>query len=339
MAFSIPSKHRLLGFACLCVALSGCAAPGLSGASPWNGNPFAGLGRFMKGANKGPEATPDLNISYAKLQEESGNYSEARKRYSLALQQDPKSAEAVLGLARLDYLAHRIDESESQFKKAVKLAPNSPVTLTALGGFYAEQQRWDEAIEVLSRTLEVAPDEKVYRCQLAIVLAKAGRLDDAMQYFSESVGIAEGHYNIGRILYDQGKIAQSEKQFLLAVTKNPRLDEAQFWLDEVRREQDAQTVLSAARTSPGSGPAADPRLMQASAASMPGAPNVTRQTSNGGSVSTSPASSTIVRSAPASALVQQVGSQMQSAPTNNPGPSPQQLEQMRNQQNGNFPQF
>jgi len=66
-----------------------------------------------------------LNISYAKLQEESGNYSEARKRYSLALEQDPRSAEAVLGLARLDYLAHRIDEAELQFKKAVKIAPNS----------------------------------------------------------------------------------------------------------------------------------------------------------------------------------------------------------------------
>jgi len=42
LAIATTLKHGLTGLACLCVAFSGCAAPGMSGSSPLNGSPFAG---------------------------------------------------------------------------------------------------------------------------------------------------------------------------------------------------------------------------------------------------------------------------------------------------------
>jgi Tfp pilus assembly protein PilF len=341
VALPIVVRKWLASSACLCVATAGCAAPGMSGTNPWNASPFA-----SKAKAKPSDAKPTLHISWAKLQESEGNLTEARKSYSTALQRDPRSVEAIMGLARLDYLAHRVDEAEQGFQKAVKMAPESPVALTALGEFYAEQQRWDDAIPVLNRAMQAAPDEKIYRFQLAVVLAKSGKVEDALPHFAQTVGAAEAHYNVGRILYDQGKVSPSEEQFVLAVMKNPKLEEAQFWLDEVRRERDTKIVIAkdpgaggnpVAGFSPARGAVAPSSAMTPATAAEPRSGN----SSQSREVADAPPN---MAGAPANgvgqpfggAVIQPAGSQVPSAPTNSQSVSPQQIEQMRNQRNANF---
>ena len=56
---------------------------------------------------------------------------------------------------------------------------------------------------------------------------------------------AEMFYNIGFILHERGELAASEEQFLAAILDNPRLVQAQYWLNEVRRERDQLQLAGA----------------------------------------------------------------------------------------------
>lgn len=183
-------------------------------------------------------------VAAGKFQEHIGNVTGARESYELALGEDPKSADAVLGLARLDQLAGRHQEAEQGYRKAQKMHPNDPEILDSVGQFYASQERWTEAAATLTRAMQAAPEEKTIRHHLAISLARSGNTMAAMPHFARAVGDAEAHYNIGLILFEQGKVDDAQQQFLQAVIKRPDLEQAQYWLDEIRRENEAKAILT-----------------------------------------------------------------------------------------------
>ena len=75
-------------------------------------------------------------------------------------------------------------------------------------------------------------------------MASAGDYQGAMPHLIRAVGEAEAHYNIGYILRDRGQLQASEQQFLQAVLLKPEFNEAQYWLDEIRREKENRLMLA-----------------------------------------------------------------------------------------------
>jgi tetratricopeptide (TPR) repeat protein len=245
---------RLILPACLCVAATGCVTQETTrmdgsfktGGSGQYGEPAPGsvtrtLAKQSQ-SKKNPDyvAPPDLKLSQAKFEEEHGFRDEARKSYELVLTRNSKSIEAIIGLARLDQVAGRTVEAEAGFQKAIKMNPRSGLALDALGQFYVEQKRWNEAVATLQKATVVAPEEKTFQFHYGIALGKAGRLDEAVPLLVSSVGSAATHYNVGIILHDQGDLAASEEEFAAAVLESPRMQQAQHWLGEVRRERELQ---------------------------------------------------------------------------------------------------
>ncbi len=192
----------------------------------------------------------ELSLTYARWMEEVGNLADARSHYGDVLKARPRNLDAILGLARVDQLSGRTHEAEQGFRAALRLAPESPEALHALGQFYASQERWPEAADQLNKAMLAAPGEKAYRYHLAVAMVHVGDVNGAMPHFIRSVGDAEAHYNVGLILRDQGKLKDAEQQMLLAVTKKPDLHQAQYWLDELRREQESSLLLAAGSRSP-----------------------------------------------------------------------------------------
>lgn len=225
--------------ALMCVALTGCASSG----SRWNllsrdDSPETAQARKkLKDPRK-------LDLAYAKWQEQIGNITEARERYQRVLHDQPQSVEAMLGLARLDQLAGRVQEAEQGYRKALKAAPNDAVVLDALGQFYSSQEKWPQAIDSLKQGLAAAPADNTIRFHLAVAMAKSGDIVGAKSHFINSVGDAEADYNIGLILHDQGKLDQAEQYFLQASVKKPTLEQAAYWLNEIRVEKETKQVLS-----------------------------------------------------------------------------------------------
>lgn len=247
-------SFQLIIPACLCVAAAGCITQETTrmdgsfktGGSGQYGEPAPGsVTRTLPSRTKGkktPEynAPPDLKLSQARFEEEHGFRDEARKSYEQVLSANSKSIDAIIGLARLDQVAGRTAEAEAGFHKAIKMNPRSGLALDALGQFYVDQKRWNEAVATLQKAMAAAPDDKTFQFHYGIALGKAGRIGEAVPLLIGSVGSAATHYNVGLILHEQGELAASEDEFAAAVLESPRMQQAQYWLAEVRRERELQ---------------------------------------------------------------------------------------------------
>lgn len=186
--------------------------------------------------SKAPKPSARLQLAYAQLQEQRENFPEARKSYEQVLAADAKSIDAIIGLARLDQIAGRTADAENGFQKAIRLDPNSGRALDALGQFYADQKRWPEAVQTLNRAVMAKPDDPTYRFHMALAMAKAGQIEQAMPLLVETVGSAAAHYNIGLIYHERGNLQAAEDHFATALMENPRLTQAQQWLNELRKD-------------------------------------------------------------------------------------------------------
>lgn len=196
------------------------------------------------------KASPRLHLAYAQLQEQRENYPEARKSYDQVLANDAKSIDAIIGLARLDQIAGRAADAESGFKKAIQIDPRSGRALDALGQFYADQKRWPEAVQTLHRAVLAKPDEPSFRFHMALAMAKAGQIEQSMPLLVETVGSAAAHYNIGLIYHERGNLQAAEEHFASALLENPKLTQAQQWLNEIRREQSSPQLSGLPAGSP-----------------------------------------------------------------------------------------
>jgi tetratricopeptide (TPR) repeat protein len=185
-----------------------------------------------------------VKLSQARYEEAHGFQEDARKSYEEVLKRDSRSIEAVIGLARLDQIAGRTAEAEAGFHKAIKMDPRSALALDALGQFYVEQKRWNEALATLQKATIAAPADEQYQFHYAIAMAKSGRIAEAVPLLTRirTLEPAAVHYNIGMVLHDQGDLAGSEEEFAAAVLKNPKMQQAQHWLAEVRRERELQVA-------------------------------------------------------------------------------------------------
>ena len=226
---------------CSSLLSAGCAGS----VNQWMVEKFPGWEQRQKSAHvrkhlKNPAGTL---MAAARFHEHMGNLASARESYDLLLAENSKSTEAILGLARLDQLAGRSEQAEQGYLKALRLKPNDPHVLDATGQFYISQELWDDAQKLLNRAMLSAPANKLIRNHLAVALAKSGNTEAAMPHFVRAVGDAEAHYNVALVLHEQGKLDESEQHLLQAVIKKPELQQAQYWLDEVRREQEAKHAL------------------------------------------------------------------------------------------------
>lgn len=235
-----------MGLACLALATAGCASSsGRSDQPVWSQLPLSPATN-----SPSPETAENLEnpaqvyLKYARWQEYLGRLGEARKSYKRVLGEDPQSVEAIVGLARLDHFAGRTEQAEQGFLKAVRMKPEDPAVLDALGQFYASEKRWDRAIEALRTAARVAPENEIVDYHLAVALARSGDIEAARRRFRQTVGDAEAHYNVGYILYEQGKLASAETHFQQAVEKKPDLSQARAMLAEIRTQRQGESALA-----------------------------------------------------------------------------------------------
>lgn len=186
------------------------------------------------------------HLAYGQLQENSGNLNDARESYEIALEEDSKSVEATLGLARLEVLGGRPKDAEKRFEQALQMAPLNVHVLETTGQFYVSQGRYAEAVKLLQRGVDADPNNKRLRFRLAVAEARVGDLRAAEQNFVQAVGAAEADYNIGVILYENGNLAQAEQRLQRALIAKPGLTPAQQLIADIQTEIGAGRSISQA---------------------------------------------------------------------------------------------
>ena len=227
----------------------------------------------IRGLEEGEESFPeDARFPYnlGVLNEEQGNFYEARQAYERALDLDPELLTARTSLAHLSW---RIDEdalagddqvraiterpelidasiaseiadyyqasdraalARAWNEEALRLDPNFWPARLALADLRLQDGDVDEALTILERSR----DEGVQDVRLSAILANAYRMNEQYDRAIDEINdvIAEAPDNEeyifirGRIYYDRGNYATAREDFSNAYDLNPRFHEAYFFV-------------------------------------------------------------------------------------------------------------
>ena len=170
-----------------------------------------------------PQVDPSLAGGYQAYG--SGDLAAAQKQYDSALQQDPNSRDALLGVAAVALRQHQderaaasyarllelnpgdpealagllglrhgdANQNELRLKNVLKQQPDSAPLLFALGNLYARQGRWPEAQQTYFRAYSAAPDNADYAFNLAIGLDRLNQPKLALTYYQRALALAQDH--------------------------------------------------------------------------------------------------------------------------------------------------
>lgn len=185
-----------------------------------------------------------VRLAYALWHEQEGNLVEARNAYDKVLSDNPKTVEALLGLARLDIAVSRMDDAEKRLQKAQKLAPRNPQVAISYGQFYSARNEWTRALEQMKVARSLAPYDPAAAYHLGYVQAKCGDMTSALASFTEAVGAAEAEYNLAYILNEQGNLVAAEEHLERAISLKPDLSRAQSLLVTVRQQRQGNSQLT-----------------------------------------------------------------------------------------------
>jgi tetratricopeptide (TPR) repeat protein len=199
----------------------------------------------------------DGHVQRAEIAAAQGDSAGAIAHYSKAMELDPKSERARLGLARalnnqrrfgeaarllegtppsadaemqlgLALASQgRLDQSLEHYRKALALDPNSAEAHAYLGSALASKGQLDEAIDHLRTALRTRPDVAQVHQWLGVALKQRGRTEEAGQHFREALriapGLAEPHLHLGLLFKQQGRLDEAGQEYRRALALDPRL--------------------------------------------------------------------------------------------------------------------
>jgi len=117
---------------------------------------------------------------------------QAHEYYLRALEANPKDGRALAGLAALRPPADAV-QAESRLKSLLAEQPNSPDLNFALGNLLAREARWAEAQQVFFRAHAAEPNNPDYLFNLAVSLDQLRQPRLAAEYYNRALAAAASH--------------------------------------------------------------------------------------------------------------------------------------------------
>jgi Tfp pilus assembly protein PilF len=178
---------------------------------------------------------PQLQAAYEALQ--LGDYANSRGLYAEVLADDPRSIDALLGLAAIAWKQGRSEEAgrhygrvleldprntyaqagliamlggtdrvaaESRLKQLISREPSGFLYFT-LGNLYAEQGSWPAAQQAYFQAYQFQPENADYAFNLAVGLEHLGQSNLALDYYRKALDLS---FRKGRANFDQGLAIQ-----------------------------------------------------------------------------------------------------------------------------------
>jgi Flp pilus assembly protein TadD len=113
---------------------------------------------FRSAAERVRNPAIELGLGIALL--EAGHVEEAVEHLELAVELDPKSAQAHRALAQAEFRLERLSAAILHAEEAVRLDPRNAAGHNLLGAALASEGRLDEAIGHFRQALQIAPDDE-----------------------------------------------------------------------------------------------------------------------------------------------------------------------------------
>ena len=161
-----------------------------------------------------------------------GRPDEAAEAFRRALQAQPLSVEAQLGLAMALQRLGRTGEAAREYRRAVETQPGWWATHSHLGVFQLTTGDLEGALASFRTALSLSPDNTRAHENVGIALQQLGRHEEAIVEFRSSIGIrptGSALSNLGTCLYILGRYGEAVQAYERATSMNP--DDATLWLN------------------------------------------------------------------------------------------------------------
>lgn len=177
---------------------------------------------------KASEVKPNIAEPHylaAAVAEKSKDLATAEQEYKAAAERDPKSVDAVAGLANLYMQTKRLPEAESALRKYLALDPQNAKAHLQLGRVLAAQKKNEDAQSEFESALRFAPGDTAAKRELALLYLDNKQFAKAEPLFREALQKdprdAELHHRLATVLIEQHKFEEAQNESLLAVNLKP----------------------------------------------------------------------------------------------------------------------
>jgi tetratricopeptide (TPR) repeat protein len=181
-------------------------------------------------------------------------YSEAALQYRNAVQQDPKSGDAHLKLAKTFEATGDLDGAGREFIRAGDAMPANIEAQTRAAQYLLLSRHYEDARTRANKALAIDADNVEARIILGNALANLEDLDSALRELEGAIKLApsslSGYTSLGAIQLARGNHAEAEAAFRKAVETNPKSLAAHLalanFLWSSNRPQDAEGAFKQA---------------------------------------------------------------------------------------------
>ncbi len=162
-----------------------------------------------------------------------------------ALKLDPVSTAAEARLARLLYIAGRLEEALESNRKAIEMAPNLPIGYDDRGRMLLVKGAWPEAITAPEKAVVLSHRNGRYLASLGYALGVTGRVDLAREILAELTAASPQQH------------VESFDLALVYAGLNER-DQSISWLERAITERDSASAASSELPASGKPPYGTP---------------------------------------------------------------------------------
>ncbi len=178
------------------------------------------------------------------------NSEQALKEYQTALKADPMALSVKARLASLHFSLGDMPNALRYAEEVAEGRSDDPRILIHMAGILAGGGKGDRALSVLDRAIEIAPESGDAYFSKGLLLLNLKRPAEAEQAMREGIARspenAVGHYHLGRILLEEGKVDDAMASFERAIAANAAFEPGYLALasmHETRHDKDRAVAV------------------------------------------------------------------------------------------------
>jgi tetratricopeptide (TPR) repeat protein len=154
-----------------------------------------------------------------------GQYEKAVAQFQGALESEPTSDDAYVGLAHAYELLGQLESAEQTYRKAIELRPAYWASYSWLGRFYFSHGRYEKSGEMFRRVTLLTPDNKWGYTGLGANYYMRGHPDQAVEMYRRALEIAPdaiAYSNLGVAYFFTQHYGESARMFEKGVELQPQ---------------------------------------------------------------------------------------------------------------------
>ncbi|MCL5292146.1 MAG: tetratricopeptide repeat protein [Actinobacteria bacterium] len=179
---------------------------------------------YRHALDRDPKSIPAL-LGLAGTLDKQKKYGEARRLCLKALELNDALFQAHLILGHIALVSKDYEIAEAEFRKALDLDPDNEQAYDGLGDLLIERERYGEAAELLINGKEQYPKSLKMNYNLGLAYMRSKEPDKSLVHFKQALEIvpdyADAAYNIGVILTELKRYSEARTYLERAVSLQP----------------------------------------------------------------------------------------------------------------------